>query len=130
MGHSVAVSEECRRYQVDQGEPQRPPSSRVHVSAVTIVAVAGVVVAVLGHPVPSLAAAVITTALSRLMLGVPPNADLPLELTRRFIASAAGFRRPRRKKGRTRQSQVGLPPVTRSRHSRLRDGHLPGGKDH
>jgi hypothetical protein len=86
-------------------EPQGPMPGRVGIFAVTIVAVVGVVIAVLGHPVPSLAAAVITTALSGLLLGLPPSADLPLELWSRAFGSVAGLKKVEAQSGSTRQGR-------------------------
>jgi hypothetical protein len=91
----VRVIADRGRCQVIQDKPQGPPSGRVRIFAVAIVAVVSIVVAVLGQPVPSLAAAVITTALARLILGLPPSEDLPLDLVRRAFGSVTGFKKPK-----------------------------------
>jgi hypothetical protein len=95
---------------VIQEKPQGPPG-RVRVFALTIVAVVGMVIAVFGHPAPSFAAAVITTALSRLILGLPPSADLPFELIFRALGSVTGSKKPRPPLGGPEQGQDELPEL-------------------
>jgi hypothetical protein len=107
-------SKNTGRHQVIQEEPQEPQPRRVRTLAVAVVAVVGVIIAVLGHPVPSLAAAVVTTALSRLILGLPPSGDLPLELMSRAFGSVAGRKTSRRPIDDDKEAEQDLPPGTAS----------------
>jgi hypothetical protein len=117
------------RHQVIQEEPQGPQPGRARALAVAIVAVVGVVIAVLGHPVPSLAAAVVTTALSRLILGLPPSADLPLELMTRAFGSVAGLKKPRHQIDDNKQGQQDLPPDAVGEGSPLPNDGAAGDQD-
>jgi hypothetical protein len=96
---------------VIQEKPPRSARDHVHVFTVTMVAVVGVVVAVFGHPVPSLAAAVIITALSRLILGLAPSAEMPIELMSRFFGSVPGFKKSRPPSDDTEHDQDELPQL-------------------
>jgi hypothetical protein len=124
----VVVIDERRRCWVIQGKRQGPPG-RVCAFTVTIVGVVGIVIAVLGHPVPSVAAAVITTALSRLLLGLPPSADLPFELVSRAFGSRSGLTKSRHPTDDTNLGLDDLPPVISSGQSSLPKGGNPSDQD-
>jgi len=115
----MEIVEVLGRRQVIEEKPQGPRPGRVYALSMAIVAVVGVVIAVLGHPVPSLAAAVVTTALSRLVLGLPPNAELPLELMTRALGSVTGLKKPGHHLGESKQGQQDLQAAVLGEHSSL-----------